>query len=257
MAQSAIGRHVAACLAGIPSQPTAAAPHPLEGIVSADASTWNEDVTRSRRYITVADAERINTEHGEAEAPREHPAVCTALDGQCTGEYCGDRGDPREPIHHGPEHGLNVSFADYPLNPFQLTQWEGEQPLLTVYAGGAWPDLSLAQVDELLLAFDQYTAALRETREHLARAVAVEPLASRCPAAHREDPTPCDGPLVVTVRDASHGAASGCEHHGARLLASLNNGRVFPLPDAPEGAALRVFKTAATLRPFAWLEGQR
>lgn len=98
---------------------------------------------------------------------------CPALDGQCTGEHCGDRGDPREPIHHGPEHGLNVSFADEPLSPFQLTQWEDEQPLLTVYAGGAWPDLNLAQVDELLLAFDEYTGALRVAREHLARAVAV------------------------------------------------------------------------------------
>ncbi|WP_406470132.1 hypothetical protein OH738_29390 [Streptomyces hirsutus] len=99
---------------------------------------------------------------------------CTALDGQCTGEYCGENGDPREPIHHGPEHGLNVSFADDPLIPFQLTQWEDEPPLLTVYAGGVWPDLSLAQVDELLLAFEEYTGALRVAREHLARAVAVQ-----------------------------------------------------------------------------------
>ncbi|MFF9117273.1 DUF6907 domain-containing protein [Streptomyces massasporeus] len=100
------------------------------------------------------------------------PPPCARLDGQCTGEHCGDRGDPREPIHHGPEHGLNVSFADHPLIPFQLTQWEDEQPRLTVYAGRVWPDLTVAQVDELLVAFDQYTGALRVAREHLARAAA-------------------------------------------------------------------------------------
>ncbi|MBU5944900.1 hypothetical protein [Streptomyces sp. PAM3C] len=75
MAQSAISPHAAA-LAGIPSQP---APHPFEGIVSADASAWNEDVTRSRRYVTVADAERINAAHQEAEEPREHPAPVPPL----------------------------------------------------------------------------------------------------------------------------------------------------------------------------------
>lgn len=82
---------------------------------------------------------------------------------------------------------------------------------------------------------------------------AVEPPAQRCPAAHPEDPTPCGGPVVVTVLDAQNAGADGCEHHGARLLASLDGGRVYALPDAPDGAAIRTFKTAATLRPFAWL----
>lgn len=76
----------------------------------------------------------------------------------------------------------------------------------------------------------------------------------RCPAAHFEDPTPCDGPPVVTVLDAQNGGADGCEHHGARLLASLDGGRVYALPDAPDGAAIRVFKAADATRPFAWLE---
>jgi hypothetical protein len=76
----------------------------------------------------------------------------------------------------------------------------------------------------------------------------------RCPAAHFEDPTPCDGPPVVTVLDAQGGGADGCEHHGARLLASLEGGRVYGLPEAPEGAAIRVFKAADATRPFAWLE---
>ncbi|MEU3341388.1 hypothetical protein [Streptomyces sp. NPDC006668] len=79
----------------------------------------------------------------------------------------------------------------------------------------------------------------------------------RCPAAHPGDPTPCVGPVVVTVLDAVNAGANGCEHHGARLLASLDGGRVYPLPDAPEGAAIRVFTAAAGIRPFCWVDGPR
>jgi len=78
-------------------------------------------------------------------------------------------------------------------------------------------------------------------------------MTNRCPAAHSEDPTPCDGPPVVTVLDAHNAGADGCEHHAARLLASLKGGRVYALPDAPEGAAIRVFKAADGIRPFPWL----
>ncbi|MFJ8555291.1 hypothetical protein [Streptomyces sp. NPDC093676] len=77
----------------------------------------------------------------------------------------------------------------------------------------------------------------------------------RCPSAHRDDPTPCSGPIVVTVLDSHNNGVNGCEHHGARILASLTGGRVYALPDAPSGAAIRVFKTASTLRPFAWYTG--
>lgn len=76
----------------------------------------------------------------------------------------------------------------------------------------------------------------------------------RCPAAHPEDPTPCGGPVVVTILDRDNGGADGCEHHGARLLASLDGGRVYALPDAPAGAAIRTFKVAGSLRPFCWME---
>ncbi|WP_329366911.1 hypothetical protein [Streptomyces sp. NBC_01483] len=79
----------------------------------------------------------------------------------------------------------------------------------------------------------------------------------RCPAAHPDDPTPCVGPPVVTVLDAGHAGADGCEHHGARLLASLEGGRVYALPDAPAGAAIRVFKAADGMRPFCWFDGPR
>ncbi|MER6525730.1 hypothetical protein [Streptomyces sp. NPDC001508] len=80
---------------------------------------------------------------------------------------------------------------------------------------------------------------------------------ARCPAAHPDDPTPCDGPVVVTVLDAHNAGADGCEHHAARLLASLHRGRVYPLPGAAAGAAIRVFKAADTIRPFCWIDGPR
>ncbi|KUN70329.1 hypothetical protein AQJ46_17650 [Streptomyces canus] len=79
----------------------------------------------------------------------------------------------------------------------------------------------------------------------------------RCPAAHPQDPTACVGPVAVTVLDATGAGADGCEHHGARLLASLDRGRVYPLPDARPGAAVRVFTAADTLRPFCWIDGPR
>ncbi|MFJ5645787.1 hypothetical protein [Streptomyces sp. NPDC093223] len=71
----------------------------------------------------------------------------------------------------------------------------------------------------------------------------------RCPAAHPADPAPCDGRPVVTILDAANAGADGCELHGARLLAALDGGRPVALPDAPAGAALRVFRAARTSRP--------
>ncbi|MEO3767687.1 hypothetical protein [Streptomyces sp. B5E4] len=78
---------------------------------------------------------------------------------------------------------------------------------------------------------------------------------SRCPAAHPDDPTPCEGPAVATVLDVHNTGADGCEHHAARLLASLQDGRVYTLPDAPAGAALRVSTAADAIPPFVWNEG--
>lgn len=81
------------------------------------------------------------------------------------------------------------------------------------------------------------------------------PTARRCPAAHPDDPTPCTGPATVTVLDSRGAGTDGCEHHAARLLASLEGGRVYALPNAPAGAAIRVFKAADGIRPFCWVDG--
>lgn len=82
-------------------------------------------------------------------------------------------------------------------------------------------------------------------------------MTGRCPAAHSDDPTPCDGPHdAVTILDhplGGHGSeVTACEHHGARLLASLTRGRVHP-GSAGDGSALRVYKTAQELPPFVWM----
>lgn len=108
-----------------------------------------------------------------------------------------------------------------------------------------------------LLALDRAYAGLCETLRILLRHIGAEQtpvITGRCPAAHPEDPTACTGRSVVTVLDAQNAGANGCEHHAARLLASLDGGRVYGLPHAEPGTAIRVFKAAATIRPFAWTE---
>ncbi|WP_372412826.1 hypothetical protein [Streptomyces luteireticuli] len=70
----------------------------------------------------------------------------------------------------------------------------------------------------------------------------------RCAAAHPDDPTPCVGPHdAVLVLDRNNHGANGCEHHGARLLASLVGGRV--VSGSVDGAAIRVHKAAGATEP--------
>ncbi|MGV9275950.1 hypothetical protein [Streptomyces griseosporeus] len=112
-----------------------------------------------------------------------------------------------------------------------------------------------------LLALNRAHGALTETLRILLRALGADPTgnptpASRCPATHPEDPTPCVGPVVVTVLDNENAGADGCEHHAARLLASLTGGRPVPKPDAPAGISVRVFRAAHHTRPFPWREEQ-
>ncbi|MEV6180329.1 hypothetical protein [Streptomyces sp. NPDC052015] len=61
----------------------------------------------------------------------------------------------------------------------------------------------------------------------------------------------------MTVLDRFNAGADGCEHHGARLLTSLAGGRVYALPHAAPGTAIRVFRAADGIRPFCWLDGPR
>lgn len=128
-------------------------------------------------------------------------------------------------------------------------------------------DVSVSDLATLNRAYGGFREALRI----LLRAVDAEPenaslpretsvpladerkVSVRCPAAHPDDPTPCTGPPTVTVLDATNAGADGCQHHGARLLASLEGGRVYALPNSTPGTAIRVFKAADGIRPFPWL----
>ncbi|MCD0483451.1 hypothetical protein LO771_13825 [Streptacidiphilus sp. ASG 303] len=79
-----------------------------------------------------------------------------------------------------------------------------------------------------------------------------QPTPGRCPAAHPEDPTGCDGPAdAVTIHDRHGAMVTGCVHHGARLLASLDGGQVHP--GTVPGAALDAYCRATVLPPFCWL----
>ncbi|MFJ2745396.1 hypothetical protein ACIO3O_37700 [Streptomyces sp. NPDC087440] len=77
--------------------------------------------------------------------------------------------------------------------------------------------------------------------------------ADRCSAAHPEDPVECAGAQdAVTLVDDHGSAVTGCETHGARMLASLEGATVEP--GSAVGAATRVLAAADTIRPFAWYE---
>jgi hypothetical protein len=75
----------------------------------------------------------------------------------------------------------------------------------------------------------------------------------RCSAAHVEDISACNGPRdAVSIEDASGDSALGCVHHGAVLLASLADGRVYPGPGHRDGDAIAVYYAGQSLRPFAF-----
>ncbi|MFF7631433.1 hypothetical protein [Streptomyces cyaneofuscatus] len=72
--------------------------------------------------------------------------------------------------------------------------------------------------------------------------------AERCTAAHIEDPTPCHGPRdAVTVLDGNGNVVTGCEHHGARMLASTDGACIEP--GSVVGAASRAYAASQTIRP--------
>lgn len=96
---------------------------------------------------------------------------------------------------------------------------------------------TLAELHRLCREDYASTASLRHRGQY-------DTSARACPATFPTDPTPCRGPVAVTVLDANNHGADGCEYHAARLLAMLSGGRVYALTTAPEGAAIRVFQAA-------------
>lgn len=79
---------------------------------------------------------------------------------------------------------------------------------------------------------------------------------TRCAAAHAEDPTPCEGPHdAVRIVDQLGAETLACVHHGARLYASLDRPRVYPMPGHDQ-AALEVYTRAQGIEPFEWMRNR-
>lgn len=152
-------------------------------------------------------------------------------------------------------HRTTSSSGQAPTpNPFPEPSDLGTAIRIGQYMLSTYGDVGHSDIFALNQAYGSVTEALRILLRALGSGHAPEPETHRhCPAAHPDDPTPCGGPVVVTVLDKTNAGLNGCEHHGARLLASLDGGRVYALPDAPDGAAIRVFKAADSIRPFPWM----
>jgi len=106
------------------------------------------------------------------------------------------------------------------------------------------------------LAFDHAEILTAAHRVRLAagyaRQVQEETSGDRCPAAHPSDPSPCSGPIAVTVADSKGAGVDGCEHHAARMIASLREATVHAIPGADPESPTRTAEAASSLRPYVW-----
>lgn len=80
------------------------------------------------------------------------------------------------------------------------------------------------------------------------------PETGQCEAAHPDDGSPCDGPRdAVRIVDQVDDQRSGCVHHAAVALASIEDARVYP--GSVPGAALEAHRRAQLRTPFAFDPG--
>lgn len=130
-----------------------------------------------------------------------------------------------------------------------LSQWEGrgDWSQFPAEARAAAAHRALAQLDVVISELTEHRAALADALS------APSTPEQRCGAAHAKDPTPCEGdPAAVRVVDREGAETLACVHHGARLYASIDQPRVYPMP-GHDGAALTVYNRAASIEPFAWM----
>ncbi|MFJ1653675.1 hypothetical protein ACIOC2_20255 [Streptomyces sp. NPDC088337] len=114
-------------------------------------------------------------------------------------------------------------------------------------------DLDVAiSVAQQLIDSDQLLS-VREALRLLLRALGAEPTdmpadteppAIQCPATLPGDPSPCGGPVVVTVLAFKTVGVAGCEHHATRLLAMAPGTYPIALPHAPAVVATRIFRAS-------------
>ena len=80
----------------------------------------------------------------------------------------------------------------------------------------------------------------------------------RCGAAHRDDATLCEGDRAAVRIVVGADEVLACVHHGARLYASVEGARAYPVggPEGPHaGAAIEVAHRAMGMDPFFWMRG--
>ncbi len=99
---------------------------------------------------------------------------------------------------------------------------------------------------------------LQQTPSILGKGGFVVSIVDRCAAAHAEDARGCEGSReAVRIVDLTGGETTGCVLHGAVLLASLVEARVYPGSGDPGGAAIEVYQRAQSLEPFDFLRGAK
>ncbi|MFE9098523.1 hypothetical protein [Streptomyces sp. NPDC007264] len=84
------------------------------------------------------------------------------------GEPAADHGVDRR--HAGAAHAMRGTYTrpDGGLMEFQVVQWGDDEPKLLFQADGTWPDLNLAQTDELVADTTTHLIRLKATRRRLA-----------------------------------------------------------------------------------------
>lgn len=99
------------------------------------------------------------------------PTPCPDNIAWCDGDPV-NHTDDDDHRHQGAEHTLNGSYLCDPgtsgIATFQVAQWPGGEPHLVFQGSGAWPDLDMAQVDELIGDAVPWLTQLIATRRHLA-----------------------------------------------------------------------------------------
>lgn len=136
------------------------------------------------------------------------------------------------------------------MSRFDLTAYDRSRILAARQALADAQSMSLLDVSAMARMIGRLEVTVAQLVEMVDAPTPGTPV--RCPAAHPEDATPCGGPVVVTVVDAENAGADGCEHHAARMLASITGARPVAKPEAPAGMAVRIFRTAQHTHPFPW-----
>jgi hypothetical protein len=104
----------------------------------------------------------------------------------CEGKAA-NHADDDEHRHEGPEYSLSGPYVQgawtNSLVGFQIAQWPDGEPHLVFQSDGAWPDLDMPQVDELIADAVPWLTALIATR----RRIAIELKPGRTPFTDSED----------------------------------------------------------------------